>query len=72
MTLTLQTVTAQNGTYQFLDMTAPTGSDYYEVISCITFDSTNSFTGYRTAIIPTNDFVDIFMLPEPGGCPVGP
>ena len=71
-TLVGQTESASNGTYQFNDLPAPVGTDYYEVISCITFNSTDPFAGYRTAIIPTNDFVDLFMLPEPSGCPVGP
>ncbi|MCA9985096.1 MAG: pilus assembly protein [Anaerolineales bacterium] len=72
MTMTNQTTSAQNGTYLFDNLLAPDLNDYYQVVGCITFDSIDVFTGYRTAIVPTNDFVDIFMLPELAGCPVGP
>ena len=72
MTMTTQTTSAANGLFRFDNLLAPDVNDYYQVVGCITFDSVDVFTGYRTGLVPTNDFADIFMLPEPSGCPVGP
>lgn len=53
-----------NGIYAFLDV--PDGQ--YEVHGCKVIEGETHY-GSRTNVSPPNQFADIFMLPQPSGCP---
>lgn len=59
--------TDANGIYEFSGVDPGT----YDVYACYQIEDV-VHTGVRTGISPPNPFADIFMLPDPGGCPVGP
>jgi hypothetical protein len=56
--------TGPNGLYAF--NMVPIGT--YEVYACIDIGS-DTYVGVRTGISPDDPFADIFMLPDPSGCP---
>ncbi len=62
-----------NGVYQFANIEPlADGDDYYEVIACLTVNSTDTFSGFRTGVIPSNPSLNIYMLLDPSGCPAPP
>ncbi|MFZ0546169.1 MAG: CARDB domain-containing protein, partial [Candidatus Promineifilaceae bacterium] len=56
--------TGPNGLYMFNQVDPAT----YSVYACIDIGD-ETYVGSRSGIIPTDPFADIFMLPDPAGCP---